>query len=59
MKAAVIEMNDDNPLLPVYNEAGVAINYRYIMSKARKRSLLKQDIRAPLCTRKNGSKYKR
>ncbi len=47
MKAAVIDMNDDNPLLPVYNEAGVAINYRYIMSKARKRSLLKQDIRAP------------
>ena len=47
MKAAVIEMNDENPLLPVYNEAGVAINYRYIMSKARKRSLLKQDIRAP------------
>lgn len=47
MKAAVIDMNDENPLLPVYNEAGVAINYRYIMSKARKRSLLKQDIRAP------------
>ena len=47
MKAAVIEMSDENSLLPVYNEAGVAINYRYIMSKARKKSLLKQDIRAP------------
>ena len=32
---------------PVFNEKGVVINYRYMMSKKNKRELLGQDVRAP------------
>ena len=36
----------DGMMIPIYNQYGVAINYRYMMTKKRKRELLKQDIRA-------------
>ena len=37
---------DEVSVIPVYDDSGVAINYRYMMSKKKKRDLLKQDIRA-------------
>jgi hypothetical protein len=35
-------------LVPVFDEYGVATDYRYMMSKARKAKLLNQDVRGPL-----------
>lgn len=35
-------------LSPIINEYGKVVDYRYMMSKARKSSLLDQDLRAPL-----------
>ena len=37
---------EDGMMIPIYNKNGVGINYRYMMSKKKKRELLKQDIRA-------------
>ena len=38
--------NRSKNMIPIYNKNGVPINYRYMMSKKKKRELLKQDIRA-------------
>lgn len=38
--------NRSSNMIPIYNKNGVPINYRYVMSKKKKRELLKQDIRA-------------
>lgn len=37
---------EDGMMIPIYNKNGVGINYRYMMSKKKKRELLNQDIRA-------------
>ena len=37
---------EDGMMIPIYNKNGVGINYRYMMSKKKKKELLKQDIRA-------------
>ena len=38
--------NENGMMIPIYDKNGVGINYRYMMSKKRKREILKQDIRS-------------
>ena len=47
MENPILEKGEeDGMMIPIYNKNGVGINYRYMMSKKKKRELLKQDIRA-------------